>query len=194
MTAVDWIRYFSQNFVFLNASFDFQVKNDGIPYGDSFSVHYRYCITRTSSMASRLRYNSIALHFVSRIFIIRSLVKWCFNLINNNHCYMEFIESCVCLCMTSLWILLNNIDCVTRSDRMIGGVMPWTHPTHIKVSFRLAAAQMYTCFSSSLINLSVTYCSALEEKRKKHWFMSENCSSVCMTFAQVCDVKWSADM
>lgn len=145
-------------------------------------------------MASRLRYNSIALHFVSRIFIIRSLVKWCFNLINNNHCYMEFIESCVCLCMTSLWILLNNIDCVTRSDRMIGGVMPWTHPTHIKVSFRLAAAQTYTCFSSSLINLSVTYCSVLEEKRKKHWFMSENCSSVCMKFAQVCDVKWSAGM
>ncbi|XP_058941918.2 protein Aster-B isoform X4 [Pocillopora verrucosa] len=32
-----------------------EVKNDGIPYGDSFSVHYRYCITRTSSMASRLR-------------------------------------------------------------------------------------------------------------------------------------------
>ncbi|PFX16245.1 GRAM domain-containing protein 1B [Stylophora pistillata] len=32
-----------------------EVKNDGIPYGDSFSVHCRYCLTKASSMASRLR-------------------------------------------------------------------------------------------------------------------------------------------
>ena len=33
-----------------------QVNNEGIPYGDSFSITNRYCITRTSTMTSRLRY------------------------------------------------------------------------------------------------------------------------------------------
>lgn len=35
-----------------------EVNNEGIPYGDSFYIANRYCMTRTSNMSSRLRVSS----------------------------------------------------------------------------------------------------------------------------------------
>lgn len=54
-----------------------EVNNEGIPYGDSFYIINRYCITRTSKMTSRLR-------ITSEVFYQKSVWGFVKNMIEKN--------------------------------------------------------------------------------------------------------------
>lgn len=52
-----------------------EVKNEGIPYGDSFSVTNRYCITRTSVTTSRLRITAEVTYQKSVWGFVRNMIE-----------------------------------------------------------------------------------------------------------------------
>ncbi|KAJ7391103.1 Protein Aster-B [Desmophyllum pertusum] len=52
-----------------------EVNNEGIPYGESFSVTNRYCITRTSNMTSRLRISAEVTYHKSVWGFVRNMIE-----------------------------------------------------------------------------------------------------------------------